>query len=456
MTSKKTLLFIVMIAGILNQACKKNWLDIKPDKNQVVPKTIPELQALLDNAQYGMNYFSPGLGEVASDDHYIPEGAWVNASDNAKNAYSWSRKYSNINSVDWTASYQRVFTCNLVLDELSKTAAQNTGQAEDYNNCKGQALFHRAFNFYSLAQIYAQPYNVLTAGLDLGIPLRLNIDITQTSVRASVAETYKRIIADLDEALALLPEKPLYLTRPSKRAAFALLARVNLVLENYDKAIDFSDKCLQAGNELLDYNTIPPIRGNPGIFNKEVIFHTVISDVYSGFISDYCLVDSMLYRSYADNDLRKSLFFESNPDRTVSFIGNYNNNQDLFAGLATDEIYLIRAESLARNGNTMAALNDLNFLLQKRWRDGFFNPVKANNPDEALDLVIKERRKELLLRGLRWTDLRRLNGDARFKIKLLHPIGGQNYELEPASYKYTFPVPDDIIAISRMQQNPGW
>src|SRR5690606_16588623 len=117
-----------------------------------------------------------------------------------------------------------------------------------------------------------------------------------------------------------------------------------------------------------------------------------------------------------------------------------------FAGLATDEVYLIRAEIAARLGNTEQALNDLNRLKAARWEKNVaFQPYTANTQDEALSYVLQERKKELLFRGLRWSDLRRLNVEG-FLITLERRIGNQIYQLIPNDLRYVYPIPNEVIA----------
>jgi hypothetical protein len=118
---------------------------------------------------------------------------------------------------------------------------------------------------------------------------------------------------------------------------------------------------------------------------------------------------------------------------------------------------LIRAECSARLENPTGAMKDLNTLMEKRWNNKVSYPViTAANAEDALRKVLVERQKELFLRGQRWNDLRRLNKDDRFKVTLTRTIGGVTYTLEPNSYKYTLPIPDDVIQLSGMEQNPGW
>ncbi|HSC36481.1 MAG TPA: RagB/SusD family nutrient uptake outer membrane protein, partial [Chitinophagaceae bacterium] len=93
-------------------------------------------------------------------------------------------------------------------------------------------------------------------------------------------------------------------------------------------------------------------------------------------------------------------------------------------------------------------------LLAKRYTTNGLVPRVAVNAADALSKVLQERRKELLLRGLRWTDLRRLNRDPAHATTISHAAGGLTYVLAPASV-YTFPIPDDIIQLSGIAQNPG-
>ncbi len=69
-------------------------------------------------------------------------------------------------------------------------------------------------------------------------------------------------------------------------------------------------------------------------------------------------------------------------------------------------------------------------------------------------LILTERRKELLFRALRWTDLRRLNKEAEFRDTLYRFINGKKYQLLPGSDRYTLQIDRNTISISGIQQNP--
>jgi AAA+ ATPase superfamily predicted ATPase len=98
-------------------------------------------------------------------------------------------------------------------------------------------------------------------------------------------------------------------------------------------------------------------------------------------------------------------------------------------------------------------LTDLNHLLVRRWKTGTFVPFTAATAEEALDLILLERRKELVFRGVRWMDLKRLNKEGR-NIELVRNLDGQIYRLAPNDLRYAMAIPKDIIQMTGIAQNP--
>ncbi|WP_158995621.1 RagB/SusD family nutrient uptake outer membrane protein [Mucilaginibacter sp. L196] len=190
-------------------------------------------------------------------------------------------------------------------------------------------------------------------------------------------------------------------------------------------------------------------------FNKEVVFSTALISYISFYPTLDLIVDSTLYKSYNSNDLRPSFYFFTNRRKNIAFQGSYTGLYSyFFGGIATDEIYLIRAECYARASNTTAALNDLNTLLQTRYLTGTFTNLTASSADAALALILAERRKELCFRNLRWSDLRRLNKDPRFQVTLTRTVNGQLITLPPNSPKYVLPLDPIETTTGGLEQNP--
>lgn len=441
--------------------CKKSFLDAKPSTNLNVPSTIEDLQMLLDNTFVINN--SPGLGEVSSDDYYITYEAWNDLlslnSPKFYNAYVWNRDIFNGGGEipSWNNSYQEALYANIVLKQIQEIDKTEFNQMA-WNNLKGSALFLRAWSFFHLAQVFAMPYDAHTADLDLGIPLKLSAEINEKVVRATTKETYNRILIDATEAVTLLNSNVLTanINRPNKPAAYAFLSRVYLTMRNYPKAKNYADSALRLHNKLIDFNEVSQTSDRPfGISNAEALFQHNVMDDYtvnnvSLAVNGYS-VDSLLYRTYTDNDLRKSVFFTLNGKYIVKKRG-YSGSAIISNGLFTDELYLTRAECYARTGDISNAINDLNTLLVKRWSTGTFVPLKGTDPVETLNKILLERRKELLFRGMRWMDIRRLNKEGS-NITLTRSLNGKTYNLPPNDPRYALPIPSDVIALSGIEQN---
>jgi hypothetical protein len=349
--------------------------------------------------------------------------------------------------------YRLIFYTNNVLEGLNNL--ENVSDLKKYNEIKGSALFFRAYGFYQLAQIFCAPYSASSANDGLGIPLRLKSDINLPSTRATIAQTYTQILSDLAKSVPLLPEIVAYKTRPDKTAAYAMLSKIYLLMQDYDRSLLFADSALmQSQNELINFNDLNPSASSPMMqFNSEVIFQTTL-DYARNFTASRINIDSSLFQSYADNDIRKAAWFTVTNGHLI-FKGSYNGSSPyFFSGLAIDEMFLNKAECLARKGKVEDAMTTLNTLLAKRFITGTFAPLTASDLNNALALILQERRKELLFRGVRWSDLRRLNLDAETAKTLYRILDGKKYELEPNSPNYVFPIEDNVIQLSGIAQNP--
>ena len=455
---------ILLLLLLINYSCKKDFLEAKPSTSLVTPKTLSDYQAMLENVDV-LNRATPGLLQLASDDYvFIDSQAWMNTIHNAeRTSYIWAKDlYEGQKEIkDWNVGYAGIFICNSVIEGLEKVTVTAMNQKE-WNNLKGWALFMRAYILYDLVRSFSPAYDSQTATTDLGVPIRLNSAIDQNQPRATVQQTYNQIFTDLSVAQDLLLPG-IALTnkeRPSKVAVMALYARIYLSMRKYDNAEQFANNTLELYNVLTDYNTIDISARIPFTMNNtETILNTTVIHNYYNVISvggyfDAVTIEPSLYNLYSENDLRKDIYFGTNTFTGSIYLkfGYAGAYVDSFTGLATDEIYLIKAECLVRRNQINEGLTFLNTLLEKRYKKQRFIPLLAANPTDALQLILTERRKELVWRCLRWTDLKRLNKEGA-NITLSRQINNQTYMLLPNHPKYVFPIPDDEIALSGIQQN---
>lgn len=443
------LIFVSLLFSTAMMSCTK-YLDEKKDQSLAVPSSLKDLQAVLDN-QDG-NDRSPELLEFLSDNHYLTLSSFNFASVGYRLAYNWNGDAESSN-LSWNGPYVAVYDANFVLDNLNKINTSSSDHSS-YDAIKGTALFYRSMAFYQLAQLFCKPYSG-TADSDPGIVLRLTAAVEARSTRSTVQQTYDQITNDLKAAIELLPSTTAISTRPNKAAAYGLLARVYLCMRDYVNAELYADNALKESNTLLDYNLLTPA-ASPGLpgFNSNPEIQFLSYGFYYLLEPAHNNVDSVLYQSYNANDLRKTVFFGFN-GTSHQWLGSYFPGQNkylIFDGIATDELYLIRAECKARAGNTGDAMADLNTLLRNRWKTGTFSDLTAPDAATALNTILTERRKELLFRGLRWSDLRRFNLDGA-NITLKRVVDGTTYSLPPNDPRWVLLIPNLEISQSGIAQN---
>jgi tetratricopeptide (TPR) repeat protein len=467
MKNRKSLFFLAsavcLLVILILSSCQKqdDWLNVKRDKSDITPKTLDDFQAVLDNTNT-MNLGYPMLGLTGTDNVYLPDNILGSVSEPERNAYGWAKSiYNGVSTGDFRSPYVAIEFCNIVLDGISKLPVSSSQQTQ-LNNLKGQALFHRAMSLYNLSQLFCKPFNPSTAGSDLGLQLKVSSDPNEKVQRSSLKETYDFILSDLKTALSLLPKNQQYTTRPSLRAAQGLLAKVYLSMQQYQDSLESADAALGENPSLLDFNSskidssetfvFPPYSNQ--LANEEIFFfacgQTMVSlwPVYTvGF------ADSLLFKSYDDNDLRRTLFFNTNNRGQAKFKGSYTGTYRNFSGIAANELLLIKSECLARTGQPSQAKVLLDALLVKRFKSGTYKPLDVSN-EGVLATVLTERRKELAFTGqIRWEDLRRLNQDPVFAKTITRTINGVKVELPPNDSRYVFELPEQEIQLSGVQQN---
>lgn len=448
----KRIILLYFVVVCLGASCQK-FLDKKSDQNLATPQTLADLQALADNPSLSIG---TRVVNNLTDEYYISYDHWQGIEELDRESYVWDANLNNYE--DWVTTYNHVLYCNTILDNIDKVEdAANTSVS---NPIKGSALFLRSFYFYKAAELYAPPFDAATNKTDLGIPLRLNADFNVSANRATVETTYNQVIEDLQAAADLLknnkPTSQLNKTRPTITACYGMLARVYLQTGNYEQALEYANLCLETYDKLMDYNdpsqvdtsSMTPFKK----FNQEVIFYAAVQ--YAITSSPDAIIDSNMYSSFDDNDLRKKVYFELNPDGMPWFKGSYNGSADnLFQGIAVDEIYLVRAEAAARTGNASLAMTSLNALLSKRFRADSYTPYAGLKSEEILPVILTERKKELIYRGTRWSDLRRLNKTPAFATTIIRKLNDQLIALPPNDLRYTLLIPTEVISKSPMPQN---
>ena len=443
----KTINTVLKVAMILLLVNCNRFLDEKSDSNLATAETLADNQALLDD--YATLASHSTSGEIAAEDVFVTDADFNTMYDEAmKRLYTWEPSYVSLpTGSDWENCFRRIKIYNTVLFNLGHYEIGNS------DNVEGQALLLRGAAYLEAAQIWCLAYDKNTAEAKLGLPLRLDPDMNIPSVRSTLQETYSQILVDLHRAAILLPVNQLAVSRPSKITALAYLSRVYLYMGDYTNALKHGKEALSYHDGLMNFNTLNPASAYP-IKNKnvEVLLPTLMS--YSPFLATTkAKINNNLYQSYDANDLRKTIFFKPLATGEILFKGNYSGSTTRMTCIATDEVYLNVAEAQAFLDDKTSAMHTLNDLLRTRWKSGTFIELSASSAAQALQIIRAERRKELLFRGLRWADLKRYNREGA-NISLSKTISGQLFTLPPNDLRYAIAIPEDIIKMTGMPQNP--
>ncbi|NGM72828.1 RagB/SusD family nutrient uptake outer membrane protein [Sphingobacterium sp. SGL-16] len=458
---RKYYIILAAIIGI-TIGCGKEFLDIKRDANQVVPSNIKDYMTILNRDI--MLYTSSDLHFLSTDEYFIKNEADLIAASRFspyhRNVYTWADRVYHDDERDirdWHEAYERIMYANLALD-VEKISPSDS-EVNQWNQIRIAARFHRAWNFYHLAQSFCEVYDPVTAANKLGLPLRLDYDVSIEYTRGSLKEVYDQILKDLIDAenIPVTSQENIYL--PGISAVQALLARVYLQMGAYPEALAYSEKVLQRKDSLLNYNSLT---GNVssiysslfepyGKNNPSIILYTS-RQVGGIMIPNRIIADTILYKSLRDDDLRKRVYYFSRPDGTRVYVGSYcgMGGLEYFTGLSVEEVLLTRAECFTRLNRYDEAVADLNKLKRNRYINFISeNPQSAN----LLEIILAEREKELYMRGRRWEDVRRLNHEGVYVTSFRRKVGDESFILEKGSAKWKWPIPENEITNNQLQQN---
>lgn len=442
--------FVALITITLS-ACSEAFLEVKPQKQQVIVETLQDVASLLDNA--GILNRTDYYRMISDGDFDYTDSKVTSISEVQRNLYLWKVDIdpAALNTSPWDLPYQQIMYANIALETLNEMNDYG-GNRNLWDELYGRALFFRAWAHYNLLQDFAEAYDP-SAERQLGVPIITESIFPKPTERETLMNVYDFIIDELTEALAYLPPQAQVKTRPSGQATYALMARVYLNIGDFDNALLFADRALEIDGTLLDFNTLLFSGALP--FSKfnfsthpEIIFFT--SSNVSFVATAGILCSGEIYSAYSDGDLRKDIFF----NKEKLYTGTYSGASSYqFTGLASDELFLTKAESLVRNGRLEEGINTMEELLANRYVDNVLTVDIPQNQSGLLYWILDERQKEMVGRGTRWTDLKRLNGDNDTHTDLSRIYDGEVYRLPAESSRYVFAIPLDEIEISGLEQN---
>ncbi|CAK7065361.1 MAG: hypothetical protein PARBB_03111 [Parabacteroides distasonis] len=389
---------------------------------------------------------------------------------------------STLNKYGFFFYYKLALNANLILNSVDEVPRTDENL---YAGVKGEALCFRAFSHFQLVQLYGERYQAGANNTQLGVPYRKAPESTELA-RNTVEECYQYINEDLDSAIELLKNyEAATVTHLSLKVAYGLKARVMLAQQKYAEAANYADLAIQTaekeGHKLMDGEEA--LCGFASILtdNKEAIWAANTQDdqtIY--FYSFYAYmswnfnasairavprcINSNLYDKISDTDIRKQWWdptgeaevptssFKRFPYQNRKFRARSSSNAvGDFPFMRLSELYLMKAEALARNNQTQEAQSVLTTFATKR--DPKYKAT-STNAAQLIEEIMIQRRVELWGEGFRFTDLKRLNLPLNRSNSNHDKAISVKMEVSAGSNEWQFMIPqEEMDANSLMVQN---
>jgi len=391
--------------------------------------------------------------------------------------------------------YTGISSCNFFLDNIEKSPV--TG--ETLNRYKGEVCFLRALFYFTLAEHYG------------GVPLYTrSVTIDEAKVKqSSKAEVLQQVISDLDFAIANLPNTPYSDGHAVKGSALGLKAKVLLHSQQWQEAADMANQVIQSGVFSLygDFRNLFLATGQTN--NPEIMFSTrylspdITTDVdihwanwvmvhpLQELVDEYECTDGLpisaspLYNPSnwrLNRDPRLLLTIKAIEDSVVNSSGqkmgfSYNAisgtgynpvkycNWDVlpidYSTLSEQDWILLRYADVllmyaeAKNEASGPDASVYSAINQVRMRAGMPPLPEGLSQGDIRTRIRHERRVELALEGIRWSDILRWKTAESYIPTVVDP-GGTRRVFDPNKH-YLLPFPQSEIDVNdQLVQNPGY
>ncbi len=481
---------LLTAALILFSGCD-SFLDENPD-NRVVLDNLEKTAQLLVNAY---SIASPNYTDWMTDDVQFTEGTTIRL--NHQQMYAWEDVTTGPTDQDtpdfyWFQTYDAIAHANEVLSILEDLSAEGSEEIARKNAIEAEALLTRAYGHFMLVNMFGEDFSN-SAGSDEGIPYVEEPETTFLAQyeRRSVRKVYEEIEDDLVRGLELVDDT--FFENSGKyhfnrNAALAFASRFYLFKGDFVR-------CLQYSDELLGSNPSAFIRDLTSVEFQAASSSTIeYPRLYTSpelpsnlmLIRKLSLVQRTDFAYGPEENFYRSLFGTSpfsgltdereNPAFVKGINGVYPARyQNLFErsslnsnvgfpyyihiAFSGEEVVLNRAEANAYLGNLSASISDLQALSERRFsggtpsltlqdlRDFYSDTDDLNNVISYI--LFLERRKEFIMQGMRWYDIKRYN------LPVTHNTqAGGTITLSSDDLRKVFQIPQSAIDVGGLEPNP--
>jgi hypothetical protein len=466
MRTRFLLLPAAALAAAVATSCK-SALDVDP------VTVVPEEKAIIDavsaraalagmyDALQSTAYYAERMftwGELSADNaaHVGTFTSYADADQNVLTADNGSIEAT------WDAMYDAIGRANVLITRVPTVPGLSD---EDKSQMVGEAYFIRALSYHNLVKYFG------------GVPIRTepvaSLQDASNITRASVAEVYTQILADLAQA-----EASMQVQRGTRQGSVggvrALRARVLLYQSSPGvtgantagwSAVETAATSMLTMSGYALATTYSDLFNATGGNTSEDIFRLRFTDQDAFWAGYYFLVKSLGGRYEVapttsirtafetTSDARYVWSIKNDPSRTPAQTPRYyaakfptSTGTEHPHIIRLAEVYLIRAEARAQQGRLVEAVDDYNRL---RVRAGLATHVfGVNVTDQAsvLAAIARERRVELAFEGDRWPDL----------VRTGQVVSVMNLSAKPHQALYPIPQNEIDVTAGRLAQNPGY
>jgi len=388
--------------------------------------------------------------------------------------------------------YEIIQDANLIIGGVDASVFEDPATLDLY---RGEALALRAFAMHNMVRVYGyEPGNFSQgpeANWDAGVIVRTEpvIDLADADLRprSSVGDVYTQILNDLSTAKTLLSGVNSDNRFVTEAFVDGLTARVNLYAGNWGPAAAAAQDAIDnfPGSLVSTATGVAEMFDENAGGHPEALFKIVVNPdtenstggggfgnngpatyTADGFLAQ--LPTQFLLDQYEAGDHRLGWYqdcttTQSNPLTqptncdavntnglvSVKFAGEKGNSVDDMPMMRLSEMYLIRAEALAKDQNSPAAgVTDLEILRTAR-NVGAVPASALTDLDAFEDYILDERMRELGVEGHRFYDLKRLQRDIR------NPDG--SLKMRADSYRILADLGSGLLNVNdQLVENPGY
>jgi hypothetical protein len=458
---------LILFTVVFLAACNKKELDLYP-YNQIETtqafNTTNDVDLALGGVYNGLraagSYYQGDWNiafEVVSDNLVLNQQGRLSQ----QTFYNWQYTGNGTSGLFGNA-YALIRRANAIIENIGKVTATDSYK----NNVKAQALAARGLLHFDLSRVYGKTFTNATEK-DSTAPYVTSTDATLVPGKMAVKDVYALVVADLTNAEAMIGTSN-GVGKISKAAVQGILSKVYLYMGEWDKSIAAATAALGSTPAIGTIATFPSIwtdASEVGVLFKIKNTLTDNSNTLgvnywqnTGGIKSEYNVDYDFFKLFKSNDVRTATYIQTSAFNAVTYnhVMKYAGKTGFPAGvldgkvLRSAEVLLNRAEANYRNGNSTAALADLNLLKTNRYT-GHTNVSLSGTA--LLNEILLERRLELAFEGDRFFDLKRRNEGVTRSGKGDKADGTGTaalfLTLAPGDFKFSFPFPQSELNFNK-------